>query len=214
MKKKFVVFDFDGVVADSFKAAFEVNKMIFPSITEELFKKRFEGNFYDWEKSVNLRVDEVRNEVDFFGEYTVKLKNEVKIFSGIKEAIADLAGKFELIIISSTISAPIVELLAKNGLDGYFLQVMGSDVHKSKVEKFKMIFKEYGIGFDDCVMITDTLGDMREAREVGVSSIAVTWGFHSLEVIRRGRPVSVVEKPSDLLGIINKYFEGEYELRV
>ncbi len=42
MGRKIVFFDFDGVLADSFDAAFTVNKMIHPLITEDIYRKRFE----------------------------------------------------------------------------------------------------------------------------------------------------------------------------
>jgi len=43
-KDKFILFDFDGVIADSFSAAFAVNKKVFPSITEQEYRDRFLGN--------------------------------------------------------------------------------------------------------------------------------------------------------------------------
>lgn len=47
MKKPFILFDFDGVIADSFKLSFEIAKMICPHITEDIYQKRFEGNIND-----------------------------------------------------------------------------------------------------------------------------------------------------------------------
>jgi beta-phosphoglucomutase-like phosphatase (HAD superfamily) len=61
-KKKFIFFDFDGVIADSFSAAYAVNKMIFPSDTEDSYRKRFEGNINE---AVSHK-DEPRANIDFF----------------------------------------------------------------------------------------------------------------------------------------------------
>ena len=51
MKKNYVLFDFDGVIVDSFLHAFEVNKMIYPHLTEKEYRMRFEGNINDWKKT-------------------------------------------------------------------------------------------------------------------------------------------------------------------
>jgi phosphoglycolate phosphatase-like HAD superfamily hydrolase len=83
---------------------------------------------------------------------------------------------------------------------------MGNDVHKSKVEKIKMVFQKYGICNNDCVFITDTLGDMREATKMNVGSIGVTWGFNKPNVLKLGNPFCITERPSDLPLAIFEYF--------
>jgi len=134
MKKPFIFFDFDGVITDSFQVAFEVNKMICPHLTENLYRKRFEGNINDWENPINVHTEKCRHDIDFFTEYIPKMKNGVKIIPGIKNII-ELEKNYTLIIISSTITSPIQEFLEKYDLVNYFVETMGNDIHKSKIEK-------------------------------------------------------------------------------
>ena len=84
---------------------------------------------------------------------------------------------------------------------------MGNDVHKSKVEKIRMVFEEYNIGPNDCVFITDTLGDIYEASRKNVGSIGITWGFHEPERLLRGKPFRLVEESNDLLTTVSDYFK-------
>lgn len=207
MKKPFILFDFDGVIADSFQPSFEVSKIICPSLTEDIYREGFEGNINDWEKSENIHTEECRHDIDFFKEYIPRMKKEVQIVPGIREAITELEKKHTLIVISSTITSPIREFLEDHGLPNHFTQIMGNDVHKSKVEKIKMVFKNYNIGSDDCVFITDTLGDMREASCKNVGAIGVTWGFHDSKRLLLGKPFRLVEKPNDLLSAVSYYFK-------
>jgi len=58
----------------------------------------------------------------------------------------------------------------------------------------------------NCVFVTDTLGDMREAAEVGISSIAVSWGFQKHATLEQGKPFRVVDKPADLATAVRAYF--------
>ncbi|OGZ06520.1 MAG: hypothetical protein A2942_04910 [Candidatus Lloydbacteria bacterium RIFCSPLOWO2_01_FULL_50_20] len=207
MKKPFILFDFDGVIADSFLPAFEVQKMICPEVTEDAYRKRFEGNINDWEEPVNVHTEKCRHDIDFFTEYIPRMKKGVRIVSGMKEVIVELGGNYSLVVVSSTITSPIREFLETHDLASHFMQIMGNDVHKSKIEKIKMIFERYGVGPNDCVFITDTLGDMREAQRVDVVAIGVTWGFHAPETLLRGEPFRLVEKPNDLLSVVSDYFK-------
>lgn len=207
MEKKFILFDFDGVIADSFQPAFEIGKMICPYLTEDMYRKRFEGNINDWEEPVNVHTEQCRHDIDFFTEYIPRMKKEVQIVSGMKEAILDLEKTYILIVISSTITSPIQEFLEEHDLADHFTQIMGNDVHTRKVEKIKMIYEKYGITAKDCVFITDTLGDMHEAAKMGIGSIGITWGFHVPETLHRGNPFRLVENPADLSTAIADYFK-------
>jgi len=180
MKNKFLLFDFDGVIVDSFAPAFEVNKKMCPVMTEDDYKRRFEGNINNWIEAEIKHDKRCRHDLDFFTEYIPKMKGIVP-FEEMSEIVRDLAKSYNLIIISSTLTLLIDELLKRNNLSEYFIEIMGNDVHTSKVEKIKMVFSKYNIGSEDCVFITDTLGDIREASDSGVGAIAVSWGFNFTE---------------------------------
>lgn len=202
----FILFDFDGVIADSFLPAFEVNKMICPHITEAIYRKRFEGNINDWEDPVNSHNENCRHDIDFFTEYIPLMKDRVGMVSGMEEIIVKSAELYSLVIVSSTITSPIREFLERYNMTQYFADIMGNDVHASKVEKIKMVFAKYNIGPENCVFITDTLGDMLEAEKTGVGAIGVSWGFQEQETLLRGKPFTIVQKPSELYLAISEYF--------
>lgn len=205
-KKKIVLFDFDGVIADSFDAAMVANKILTPEITDDEYKALFDGNINDYKKFLSKEEKE-KVDRNFFDTYIPLMLDTVGFFPGMKEAIKKLEEKYILIIISSTITSPIKEFVGKNEMAEHFDGVMGNDVHRSKVEKIKMVFEKYGAKPEDCVFVTDTLGDIKEAEKTGVKSIAVAWGFQSRENLLKGEPHCVVETPEDLCGAISDYFE-------
>ena len=118
------------------------------------------------------------------------------------EVLQKLSENFELIIISSTLTAPIKEILEKEDLNKYFTEIMGNDVHKSKIEKIKMVFDKYQTNPGECVFITDTLGDIKEANHMNVKSIAVSWGFNHRETLEKGNPMKIVNDPEELLSVL------------
>lgn len=75
----------------------------------------------------------------------------------------------------------------KNGaILQYFSEILGSDVARDKIRKIKMVLDNNDLNAEDCVFITDTLGDILEARQCGIESIAVTWGYHEAERLQKG----------------------------
>jgi phosphoglycolate phosphatase-like HAD superfamily hydrolase len=182
-----------------------VNKTLTPGLTEEEMRRRFEGNIN--EVFIKEMGDEgaKKNDNEFFNLYVPRMM-KARIFPGMLEAIKSLAEKYVLIIVSSTITSPIREYMDRHDAAQNFTEIMGNDVHKSKVEKIKMVFNKYGVSASDCLFVTDTLGDLLEAEKTGVEGIGVTWGFHSAETLKRGNPVALVNLPEELLAEIDKYF--------
>ncbi len=208
-RKKIIFFDFDGVIADSFSIGFEINKIIdFNIVTESDYRNLFNGNIHDWAKGSSLEEKEIKriNE-EFFARYIPQME-KVRVIPGMKEAIAKLGEIYTLFIISSTITSHIRDFLERNNILSYFNDIVGSKfIDANKTERIKAVFKKYSVGAEDCVFITDTLGDMREAARVGVQSIGVAWGFQKKENLLKGKPFFLVEKPEELFDIVSNYFK-------
>jgi phosphoglycolate phosphatase len=201
---KTILFDFDGVIVDSFQAAFGVHKNFRgDGFTENHYRDFHDGNIFK-----SGIVDEIVTEEEFYKNYIPKFM-QLPMLEGVVEVLEKLKERYNLIIISSTNSSTILEWLSKHNLAKYFTEIVGSDVHKSKEEKIKMIFDKYDVKASDCVFITDTLGDLREAAKAGVASLAVTYGFHEKERLRKGNPAGFIKSPQDMIQEIEKYWNNK-----
>lgn len=107
----------------------------------------------------------------------------------------------DLYIISSTKENSIEKFLNHNGLN-YFDEILGRDFHKSKVKKFKFLLKKYNLNPNEIVFVSDTLGDILEAKKVNVKTIAVDYGFHDIERLSKGNPFKIVSNFEELLEVI------------
>jgi len=208
MKKKIIFFDFGGVIADSFDIAFKVNKIIDPKIVSEKdYRKLFDGNIVDWAIKSTPKEELERIDREFWKRYIPQMK-KVKIFPGMKKVITELTKTHILLIISSTIISPIRDFLERNNIYSYFDNIVGNNfIDANKTERMKMVFKEYKIEPKDCLFIADTLGDIKEASRLGVQSVGVAWGFQGKGNLLKGNPVSIAEKPKELLDIVSDYFK-------
>lgn len=198
--KKLVLFDFDGVFIDTLLACYTTANEANENLTLEEYKGFFCGNIHD---SVRANGEPRKPNPNFADRYRTHTR-ELKVPLTIKETVKNLSTKYTLDIISSTPTASITEILAREGIQEYFATILGSDVHGSKVIKIKMALEKYGAKPEDTVFITDTLGDIKEAAECNVPAIAVTWGFHERATLEKGNPMAIIEDPSMLLSKIDE----------
>ena len=202
-KMQILLFDFDGVIVDTFGVSYRSMRTVVPNPPDEDgYRSWFNGNVYDNE---DVRLDGIRvDENDpFFKIYTPLLMEQEPV-SGMVEVIKELHSDHRMVVISSTISSPIKDYLDKHNLSRHFDKIYGGDVHKSKVAKIKMVFTEFKVESDGCIFVTDTLGDMREAAKMGIKSIGVTWGFQKLESLQKGNPIAIANSPNELIALLKK----------
>lgn len=200
-KTSFVLFDFDGVIVDSFGISYDARSKIYPIITQDEYRQFFDGNIYDASKKFPEKIVDI----DFFKLYTPELMR-LPIVEGMKEVLEKLQKDYSLVLISSTLASSIEDYLKQNNLARYFCEIMGPEAHKNKNIKIQMLFDKYVFGKDDCIFITDTLGDIKEAAQCSVESIGVTWGFHKKENLQKGNPFAIVETPEELFKTIHRFF--------
>ncbi len=200
-KDKIIIFDFDGVIVDTFDIAYDIYKSHVPEISADEYLSYFEGNIYD---ALNITRKRVDNN-DFFPLYTDQLLSRDPI-SGIGDVIKQLTQEYILVIVSSTINEPIDMFLQKHNLLEPFSEILGGDIAERKTEKLEMILEKYKVEPNDCLFITDTLGDLREADKVDIQSIAVTWGYHNAHTLEKGKSYAFARKPQEILTKTKEYF--------
>jgi phosphoglycolate phosphatase len=193
---KIILFDFDGVIADTFAFCYNIANSR-DALTHDEYRARFEGNINETSKKVSQSTSRTAP-FDFFAHYTPELM-KCPPNGDVVKVIQELARNYPLIIISSTITPSIVSFLEMHGLKDAFKEILGNDIEKSKVKKIQGVIQKYGIKPSETVFITDTLGDIKEAKECGVRSIAVTWGFHPIETLEKGEPHKIISRPEEII---------------
>jgi len=205
-KYKIIIFDLDGVLVDTVNMANEYFREKYPTITKEIINEALAGNFHEEMEKIKLdhastiRTEEEQNER--FAAYTAK-KTLAPLFPGILELLERLQKKeYILVINTSAMEKNCLPLLEKIGVIKLFDYIGTAEVSKSKVEKFEIIKEKYSCPKENIIFITDTLGDVREAKVAGIQTIAVTWGAHD-------RPYFTREINENLIGVVDSVEELE-----
>jgi phosphoglycolate phosphatase-like HAD superfamily hydrolase len=198
---KAILFDFDGVLHNTFDAHLEKIRAFsgYP-LTEQEYRDMHMGNFH------GHSVDALR-EVDWlaYRDFVRKHFSNLVMDNAVKETLLALRETLDLFIVSSGGENVIRGYLEKNGASEFFREILGREFHTSKIEKFQHIFRQHGFESNDSVYVTDTLGDILEAREAGLDSIAVDFGFHPRETLEKGNPYMIISDFRDLITIAQEY---------
>lgn len=203
--KKIILFDFDGVIVDSFNIAYESTTKVLGDIGEDVYRGFFKGNIYKSEavqENTKLNGDDMVTDDDPFFKYYGPALLGIDPVPGIKKALRSLGEEYRMVVVSSAINGPIENFLKMHGMLGWFERIYGASVHTDKAVKIRMVFDDFGVVADDCMFVTDTLGDLREASSVGIRSIGVSWGFHTHETLTEGESVGIVNTVEALSGLI------------
>jgi len=208
MQSEFVLIDFDGVIVDSFRLCYDLVSKINPTESPQSFRQRFA---LDQSRADMLQALSSAG-FDFFTEYSKNIVDQPMI-SGIADELEFIGANFTTIIVSSTTSPPIKQYLQKNHLSRHFSAIFSNDFPNLKSDKLSLLLQHYQVQPTECVFITDTLGDIREAQRVHIPCIGVTWGYHDELLLQQGNPQAIIDYPSQLKGAIEEAldFSNEYD---
>lgn len=195
---KAIIFDFDGVIGNTYSINFELSKQFHEGLSEQDFKDHHNGNVFEKPK-INFKK----------GDYPIFFERQKHLFHNqhlfpVKDVLPVLVEKFKLFIVSSTIDENVKYFLQLGNLTQFFTKILGSTTNPSKEVKFKMILSEEKLNPNECLFITDTIGDIIEARKLNIRVIAVTWGFHEKVVLEKEKPYKIVNNEKELLEAIHK----------
>lgn len=203
--KKLIIFDFDGVLADSFETFYplirDAMKQIGLSLTRKQYSDFFMGNvhmafknFIGDEKKYLIFSEFRKSNYD---KYYFDKNSGAKLFPGTKELIKKLVAKYTLTIASSGHQTNVENLLDKNGTKDMFSLIIANTA-TTKEGMIKEILTKLKSKAEESIMISDTVGDIELAKKMELQTIAVTWGFHSIKLLKTAKPDYVIKNFKEL----------------
>lgn len=198
-----VLFDLDGTLVDTRAASWELfaetNLAFALGIdSREAFFRAFEGNFF--ESLARLCPDPKRaaSAKAHFMEL-LRTRYHPALIPGMVDVVRALAPHCTLAVISTNGIEAIRRILVDAGIATCFSHVFSGDVEPRKSVSIRRFLgdrryaaqrqcspayheaQQNGAALlaDDVALVTDTVGDVAEAREAGVPAIGVAWGMHT-----------------------------------
>ncbi len=196
-----ILFDFDGVLADSFdlfSAAFLEScrahgvQAIF---SPKEFLDLFDGNLYEELARRGINGSLQTALFQCMAQTLAQRSTPIRLFNGIPAMLDILAPIAPLYVVTSNLRCVVTRTLAETGVTS-IREIWGAETDASKARKIRWLRERH----PDLrpFYVGDTAGDIREAREAGAIALAAAWGWHDRVRLLGAHPDAIVNTPAQL----------------
>jgi phosphoglycolate phosphatase len=201
-----VMFDYDGVIVDSFeqfsscfmKACHQNNFNELNSPEKVL--ALFETNVFEALLDLGLDDNSINRILETFQSDIAAYQSDTRLFDGISDTLKKISKKHKIVIITSNVTMAAKRVLQNNGVT-CFEDVLGAEKEKSKIRKIRLTMARYpGL---PAYYVGDTKGDMIEGRKAGAITVAALWGWHAVKKLEEGAPDHFIRSPEALLDLLD-----------
>jgi phosphoglycolate phosphatase len=218
-----ILFDLDGTLVDTRAASWELfaetnRKFGLGVDTREAFFRIFEGNFF--ESLARLCADAAQAEAAkrHFMDL-LRSRYQPALIPGMTDVVRALAPHCTLAVLSTNGIDIIRRILVEAGIATCFSHVFSGDVQPKKAASMRRFLGDQRYAAQRCcspayreepvsaaalestdvVLVTDTAGDVAEAKEVGIRAVGVAWGMHTERQLLEAGAERVALWPQELV---------------
>lgn len=217
--KKIILFDLDGTIIDSKEGIFNsikhtVNTLRLDPISEETMDKFIGPSIgSSFRRFLNMNDADADNATNIYRSYYRDIGiNQCTVYDGLAELAAILKQQGKLLGVATKKPQVFSEkIILDKGLSQYFDCICGSSLSEASTGKShiiemcaKSLIANTEYTFDDAVHIGDTNFDISGAREAGIESIGVLYGFGTRASIEAEQPTCIAADMKDLTKILTK----------
>ena len=209
---KFVIFDFDGTIADtmpfSFSRSLELLRKEKIDLPEKEIIKKIKSNSYlelmkefklSWLRIPFMLQIVKQTQRDLYSQI-----DKIKIFSGIENLLKDLKNSnYRIGILSSNMQRNVNKFIKIKRLNFFDIIYCESNI-LGKDQTFRKMMRKYNLKPEEIIYIGDEIRDIVACKKVGIKIIGVSWGLHTFEALQKNGVDYIVKKPSEILKIINE----------
>lgn len=216
MKKKYLLFDFDGTVIDNSEGIcgcirYALGKMNMPVPPQSVLERFIGPSLFDsYRKYCEDSEERAALFVKLYRErYAPTGYLETRLYDGIKETLEKLHGDgFILAVCSSKPLEFIEKIAAAFGIYGLFefYSCPGFATHDSdKRSLIENAVSHFGADKKDVLMIGDTKFDINAANEAGVDSLGALYGFSEKGELEACGATVLASSPNDIYRVIKEW---------
>lgn len=217
---KALIFDVDGTLSDSDDRMVETLyerllflKFIYPEEKLLRFSRRFihfaegPGN---WILEMADRLDLDHLIAAFFDRRAnakVHLPHHYPLIPGVMPMLETLIGRYPVSIVTARNEVTTREFLRTNALDGYFPIVISSQTCKKTKpfpEPLLHAADRMNVPIENCLMIGDTVTDVRAALAAGAQSVSVLCGFGQEKELRKSGTHAILDSTAQLADFLSE----------
>ena len=210
--KELIIFDLDGTLIDSAPdLTTSINYMLKKLGKETFLEKEVRNWLGDGAQMLVKRaLQQDNNEKTFKNALEIFLNHyeknfciNTKLYPNVLQTLQKLKDKgYILAIVTNKPYKFVNPILDKLNILEYFSCVLGGDslpTKKPAPEPLLEVCKHFGISTDKALMIGDSKNDIISAKDAGIESIALTYGYNFDEDISKYNPNKIIDNISKIL---------------
>ena len=213
---KVVFFDLDGTLLDTLDdLADSVNEMLreFSCPERSLDEVRlFVGNGMKTlvKRSVpeNFDMSRLTSAYEFFRQsYKKNMRNKTRPYDGIVQCLEQLKALGITVAVTSNKNDDAVKGLCKEYFGSLVTLAVGAREgvpSKPDPAMVNNVIKELNLEKADCIFVGDSDTDIITAKNAGLKSIGVLWGFRDRETLEKAEADFVISRTEDILKIVTE----------
>ena len=209
---KHFIFDFDGVISDSYELAIkhfnEIQYESFPQLPKVVTKNDMTVVYAGPLKTCLNKWIGQEGTKAFFNHHSKKMQDASEAifpFPGAVEILNSL-GKNKVSIVTSSYSEAVKSILSKDPSfnEHSIYKIAGRELHQTKTEKIINILSDLGLNKEDAVYIGDLESDILYCRDVPIDIISVGYGYHPFNYLQTFSPTYLVNSIEELAKLLNQ----------
>ncbi|MCK9557279.1 MAG: HAD-IA family hydrolase [Candidatus Cloacimonetes bacterium] len=210
MKPPFLLFDFDGTIADSIHLLLKIAHIVAPrfglkQMNDEDFTKIRSMTIPQAIRYLRIPIYKIPRLISMALVEYRHLVHELEPYEGIREMLEELRSMgCEMALLSSNSSENLRHFLEQHKLN-YFNWVEGTSGILNKHNSIKKQIRKHALSKNKLIYVGDEIRDIVAARKSGLRIISVSWGFHTTDLLAGRDPDYLVDNPTQIVGLMKSW---------
>ncbi|WP_139957906.1 HAD family hydrolase [Flavicella sediminum] len=211
-----IIFDLDGTLVNSIAdIAYSMNVVLeassYPTHSYEAYEtfigsgiRNLVGKALPADAKNEKEIDRVFDEM--FRHYKDNCINKTAVYQGVMPLLEQLQKTTLKMAVLSNKADALTKKVVTHTLPAIFNPVIGlttEALKKPNPEVVLNICKELGLNVNNTLYVGDTSVDIQTAKNAGLISVAVTWGFRSKASLVAEKPDYIIDSPEELLDLLS-----------
>lgn len=211
---RYIIFDFDGTIADTFDLALEIYNTIAPE-----YNCRPAGP----EDLDLFRTKKPQELLKIYGVSRLKLLSlmlrirrelshhipEIKLIRGMDASLREIRGRgYRMGILTSNSVINVGKFLDINNLSGLFDFIYSGKSLFGKDKVIRRLLMHENLTADKVIYVGDEARDIEASKSAGIPVVSVSWGMNRRELLFSLSPDQIADDPKELPGCLQRIFDG------
>lgn len=199
-----VIFDFDGVIADSFNIFAETLGEVVgrAPLSDELLEDLRGSSTREIIKKLDVKKWQMPKLITKGRKGIAEKTHTVKPFKGMPEAINKISKDYKVYILSTNEKKAIEDFLEKYSLRDCVDNIYSGTGIFGKAKRLGNLLRQEQLSVKQCLYVGDETRDVEAAHSIRIKCLAVGWGYSKPASLKSYDPDAFASKPTDLLNIV------------